>query len=190
MKVGIFLANGFEEGEALFLLDILRRAGIDAYSISITDDLLVEGSHNIKTIADYSLDDSIYDYDMIILPGGMPGSSNLRDSDKVIKAIQYFNENDKYIGAICAAPIALEKAGILQGKKFTSYPGEKYESLFKGLDYQDEIVVVDGKLITSRGPALTLDFAYAVVDLLGYDSSKLKEGMLYNMLVRSIKNEN
>lgn len=185
MKVAVLLAPGFEEAEALFTLNILRRANIEADSVSITDDNVVTGSHNIKTIADHLLDDSIYDYDMIILPGGLPGSTNLRDDERVIKAIQYFNGNDKYIGAICAAPIVLEKAGILKGRKFTSYPIDDYEKTFAGLDYQEDIVVVDKKLITARGPAITMDFAFSIVDLLGYDSSVLKEGMLYNMLINS-----
>ena len=95
--------------------------------------------------------------------------------------VQYFARENKYIGAICAAPIVLHQAGILNGRKMTSYPGEKYESLFTEADYQDKVVVVDGKLITSRGPATTLPFAYEIVKLLGGDSEALKEKMLYPM---------
>lgn len=99
--------------------------------------------------------------------------------------MQQFDAEKKYIGAICAAPIVLQKAGILKGRPHTSYPGKKYTDLFTESDYREEIVVVDGNLITSRGPATTLPFAYGIVDLLGGDSKKLKEGMLYNMVKNS-----
>ena len=184
MKVGILLATGFEEGEALFLLDTLRRGNIDAYSISINDDLVVEGSHNIKVFADMLLDEKVNDFDMVILPGGLPGSTNLRDDERVIKLVQDFNEKGKYIGAICAAPIVLAKAGVVSGKNVTSYPAEQFKGVFTDSNYIDDaLVVIDGYIITSRGPALTLEFAYQIIDLLGGDSAPLKEGMLYNYLL-------
>lgn len=98
MKIAIFLATGFEEGEALFLADILKRASFDVKLVSITSSDLISGSHDITVKTDMFLDDSIKDFDMIILPGGLPGATNLRDSNKVIEMVKYFNENNKYIG--------------------------------------------------------------------------------------------
>lgn len=117
MKVAVLLATGFEEAEALFTTNILRRAEIKTDLVTINDKKEVVGAHDMKIVADKIFDDSIYDYDMIVLPGGLPGATNLRDDERVIKAVQYFNDNDKYIGAICAAPIVLKKAGIIKGRR-------------------------------------------------------------------------
>lgn len=179
MKIGILLATGFEEGESLFLLDILRRANFDARIISMNEELLVKGSHDIQVICDELFSEEVYQYDMVILPGGLPGATNLRDDQRVINLLQYFNSQNKYIGAICAAPMVLQTAGILKGRTLTSYPGSKYENLFTESTYKQETVVIDDHLITSRGPATTLAFAYAIVDILGGDSASLKKGMLY-----------
>lgn len=111
--------------------------------------------------------------------------ANLRDNPAVVKLVQEFDAAGKYIGAICAAPMVLHQAGIDKGRTLTSYPGEKYTALFTESDYREEIVVVDGNLITSRGPATTLPFGYAIIDLLGGNSEKLKESMLYNMVRKS-----
>lgn len=181
-KVALLVANGFEEGEALFVVDILRRAGLEATIVSTMDSLQVTGSHQITVVADRLLDKEIESYDMIVLPGGLPGATNLRDNKQVIELVQFFNQQQKYIAAICAAPIVLQEAGVVSGKTITSYPGEKYESLFKDSIYKEDIVVVDGHLITSRGPATTLPFAYTLVDVMGGNSEILKEGMLYNMV--------
>lgn len=180
--VAILLADGFEEGEALFVVDILRRAGMQVDIVSTMDRLQVTGSHNITAIADCLLDKQIETYDMIVLPGGLPGATNLRDNKQVIALVQSFNQQQKYIAAICAAPIVLQEAGVVKGKQITSYPGEKYESIFKDSIYKEDIVVVDGHIITSRGPATTLPFAYTLVDILGGNSEVLKQGMLYDIV--------
>ena len=118
-----------------------------------------------------------------MLPGGMPGANNLRDNEEVIDLVKWFNDNKKIVAAICAAPIVLGKAGIIEGKKVTSYPGFEDE-LVKG-SYLEEHVVVDGNIITSRGPATAMLFAYKILELLQCDKwENLSEGMLFNSLMK------
>ncbi|MBU3156507.1 DJ-1 family glyoxalase III [Clostridium estertheticum] len=184
-KVAVFLAEGFEEGEALFVVDVLRRAGFQCNLISINEEM-VKGSHGIVVLADKIISDEIKEYDMIVLPGGLPGAKNLRDDERVIELVKYFDKvPEKFVAAICAAPMILEKAGIIKGRTVTSYPGEEYTTLLKDANYVEDIVVVDDHLITSRGPASVLPFAYTLVDVLGGNSSLLKQEMLYNMVRES-----
>ena len=123
---------------------------------------------------------------MIVLLGGLPGATNLRDDERIIELVKYFDKvPEKFIAAICEAPIILEKAGIIKGRRITSYPGDEYTTLLKEANYLEDIVVVDDHLITSRGPATVLAFAYTLVDVLGGNSSLLKQGMLYNMVKES-----
>lgn len=182
-KVAIILADGFEDIEALATADILRRAEIQCDLVSIENEF-VRTAHNITVKADKLMDESIEEYDMIVCPGGLPGAENLSKSEKVLEVIKKFsNIEDKYIAAICAAPaMVLQAAGVEKDKYITSYPGEEYENMLEKANYVDELVVVDGNLITSRGPATTFLFAYKLVDILGGNSEKLKEGMLWNML--------
>ena len=183
MKIAVLLATGYEEGESLFVVDILRRAGFRAESVSTTGDRLVAGAQGIVSQADRLLDDDIKDYDMIVLPGGQPGANNLNANEKVLDLLRHFDKQHKFIAAICAAPMVLHTAGIDKGRRLTSYPADKYRDLFKESIYvEDEIVIVDDNLITSRGPATTLPFAYKLVDVLGGDGDALREKMLYNML--------
>ncbi len=181
MKVIVFLADGFEEVEALTTVDYLRRAGIQVDTVSITRDKEVKGAHDISVWADQTMDDieGIGSCDGVIIPGGMPGASNLRNDDRVIDIVKKAYENQKLVAAICAGPIVLERAGIIQGKRITSYPGFKKQ--LPGGAYQEENVVQDGNLITARGPALAVDFAVEIVIcLLGEKKAKeLKDGILY-----------
>ena len=182
-KVAIILADGFEEIEALTTADILKRAGIECDLVSI-DKEFVRSTHNIIVKSDKILTEDIYEYDMIVLPGGLPGATNLAEDDRVIDVIKKFNnDKTKYIAAICASPaIVLSKAEIVENKFITSYPDEDFEKLLEKANYVDELVVVDDNLITSRGPATTMLFAYKLADVLGYNSEALKNGMLWNML--------
>ena len=192
-KVAVLLANGFEEGEALFVVDIIRRAGFLCNAVSVEEEI-VQGSHGIRTIADCLLKDVDQDsYDMIVLPGGLPGANTLRDNEIVVQWVQSFaSKPDKYVAAICAAPQVLAKAGVSKGRRLTSYPGEKYSALFTDADYvddnkqTDECVVVDGNLITSRGPGTTLPFAYRLVEILGGRGDKHKQAMQYNAWKESL----
>ena len=121
-KVAVMLADGFEEIEALTVVDIIRRANItcDMFSVSSME---VKGAHDIVVKVDKLISEEVKEYDVIVLPGGMPGATNLRDNEEVIGLVKWFNDNKKIVAAICAAPIVLGKAGIIEGKKVTSYPG-------------------------------------------------------------------
>jgi 4-methyl-5(b-hydroxyethyl)-thiazole monophosphate biosynthesis len=121
---------------------------------------------------------------MVVCPGGLPGAEYLSKNEKVLDVIRKFDKmENKYIAAICASPaMVLSAAGIEENRFITSYPGEDFEKMLEKANYVDELVVVDRNLITSRGPATTLLFAYKLVDVLGGDSNSLKNGMLWNML--------
>ena len=183
-KVSVMLASGFEEIEALSTVDIIRRSGIECDIVSIKSEM-VESCHGVvvkadKNIADIQKDD----YTMIVLPGGLPGADNLRDCRELIDWIKEFAKNSqKYIAAICAAPQVLAKADIIRGKRVTSYPANEFREILKDaiyIDNSEETVVVDGNIITSRGPATAFPFAYKLVEILGGDVETLKKGMLYN----------
>lgn len=175
-KAAILLARGFEESEMLTTVDILRRAGIVCHMIS-TGDLLIEGAHNVIVKADALLNDNVKDYDMLILPGGIPGAANLEDDEKIIDTVKYYNKENKFIAAICAAPTVLAKADILKGRTVTVYPG--YEKNLGECNYVEDNVVVDNNIITGQGPANVYAFAYQLVDILGLDSEPVKQRMLY-----------
>ena len=174
-KVAVILADGFEEIEALTVVDVLRRANITCHMVGF--EAQVTGSHAIQVQADRVFDGDLSDYDMIVLPGGMPGSAHLRDNEQLIAELQKCEQVGKKVAAICAAPIVLNRAGLLKDKEFTCYDGVQ-EQIADG-HYRKETVVVDGHLITSRGPATALAFAYNLVEQLGGDADALREAMLY-----------
>lgn len=179
-KVYLFLANGFEETEAVGTYDALRRADVDACFVSIYDDLQVTGAHDLTLTAKYKIAD-IKDelVDAIVLPGGMPGATNLYDCETLREMITKHHEAGKIVAAICASPLVLGRMGLLEGKKATSYPG--FEEELKGLKkYKEKAAVVDGNIITGRGPAYAFNFGLAIVgELLGYDKAKeVADGLL------------
>ena len=154
--VYLFLANGFEEVEALAPLDILRRAGLDVTTVGIGGDM-IRGAHGITVQAD--MPDTMFADaapDMVILPGGMPGSKNLDESRIVDMALKAAARRDAYIAAICAAPFVLGKRGLLEGKEATCYPG--FESELKGAKLSARKVVRDGKIITAAGMGVAVEF--------------------------------
>ena len=180
-KIAVFLADGFEEIEALTVVDVTRRAGFNTDIVSIEGEL-VRSAHNVFVKADKLFnEEEIKDYDMIVFPGGLPGAENLANDERIKKLVKEFNDDKKYIAAICASPaMVLSAAGIEEDRYITSYPGEDFENMLDKANYVEELVVVDENLITSRGPATTLLFAYKIVDCLGGNSESLKEGMLWN----------
>lgn len=180
-KVCVLLAEGFEEVEALTVSDIMRRAKIQCDLVSIKDKK-VTSSHGVSIEADKIFTEDM-EYDLIVLPGGIPGANNLRDDERVINILKKQNKEGKLIGAICAAPIVLGKAGLTEGRKITSYPG--YEDELPNCDYLEDAVVVDGNIITSRGPATSMAFSYKLLEVLGYSHEVyvISSGMLYKMFI-------
>lgn len=176
MKVLIPLAEGFEEIEAVTIIDTLRRAEIDAVTASLQNKT-VTGSHGITLTADTILNDSDK-YDAVVLPGGMPGSVNLRNDHRLINIIKQVNSSGGLTAAICAAPLVLSEAGVLKGKKYTCYPG--HENSIKEGEHIDKLVVADGTVITGKGAGCSLLFALEVVGYLKdrESSEKLKEKMI------------
>ncbi len=162
-KTAIFLADGFEEIEALTVVDLLRRAGIEITTVSIMGKKAVEGSHKITVEADALFDEVDYDsMDMLILPGGMPGTTNLENYAPLKEQILKFNDSGKNLSAICAAPTVYGKLGLLKGKKACCYPGRESDLL--GADVQYSEVTKDGIFITSRGMGTAIPFGLAIIE--------------------------
>ena len=183
MNVIVFLAPGFEEVEALTVVDYLRRVKpITVEMVSIGDSLMVSGSHQIEVKADRHIDEllNLDAYAAVIIPGGMPGAANLRDDQRVIKIVSDMNAAGKLVAAICAGPIVLAKARVIDGKKVTSYPG--FEPDLANSIYQTDAVVRDGNLITSRGPGKAVDFALELVMVLvgAKEAETLRKNILYD----------
>ena len=160
----VVLADGFEETEAVAVIDVLRRAEIKVEVLGV-EAKKVTGSHDIVIEADALLSDRKGErYDLVVLPGGMPGAATLRDHWGVQKLVQAHAASGALVGAICAAPIALAKAGVLEGKRATCFPG--FEKQLGGAVYETSAVVRDGNVITSRGVGTALAFALALVEAL------------------------
>jgi 4-methyl-5(b-hydroxyethyl)-thiazole monophosphate biosynthesis len=160
------LADGFEEIEAVTIIDLLRRADIEVTTAGVQG-AIAHGAHGVAVAADAALDDVVGgSFDMLVLPGGEPGATTLRDDPRVQALIKRFAAEDKPIGAICAAPKALAAAGLLDGRNATSYPGYLDKTPAPGMQYHAKPVVQDGKILTSRGPGTAMDFALAIVEQL------------------------
>lgn len=179
-KVAVLLADGFEEVEVITPVDFLRRAGIEVILASIGE-LNVTGCHDVVIQADTTLNALSDDLDGIILPGGMPGAANLAQSEALIALIRQMNKSHKLLAAICAAPaLVLGEARLLEGRKFTCYPG--FENAISGAHFSTESVVLDGNILTSRGPGTAAEFAIAIIEyLLGIDAANaVKKSTLQN----------
>ncbi len=164
-RVSVYFAEGFEEIEALCVVDILRRANIKTDMVSVTGNIEVTGARGIKVVTDRLFSDDIDCEECIVLPGGIPGTPNLRAHGGLMDKVKAFNEKGKYIAAICAAPTILGSLGILEGKEATCYPGMEDE-LFGALVKTDRSVVMDGNIITSRGMGTAIDFSLHIVSIL------------------------
>ena len=178
-KAIVILAEGFEEIEAVTVIDILRRAGIEV-TVAALDELKVQGSHGITTLADIKLEKAGSDFDACVFPGGMPGATHLSVSKEVQGLIQKMNKEKKVIAAICASPaLVLSPTGVLKNKSATCYPGMQTH-FGQDTSYKTDNVVLDGNIITSRGPATALMFSLAIVEkLIGKETvEKVKKALL------------
>lgn len=195
-KVAVLMAEGYEEGETLTIVDILRRAGIQCNTFAvetwqtkakeemednktdISNGRFVKGMHGMMVKADNDFSDEVKDYDMLVLPGGRPGGANLKENPEVIQMVKYFAAEGKFVAAMCSGTLVLAEADVIKGKQVTGYTG--YAEKLPGAVFKEDVVVADGKLVTSQGPATVYPFAYKLAEVLGKDVSLLKERMLYN----------
>ena len=187
-KVYVFLANGFEDVEALIPVDVLRRGGVEVVTVSVTgDSQVVETAHRVQVVADEMFEDCDFsDADLLMLPGGMPGASNLNNHEGVRQALLKQHAAGKRVAAICAAPLVLGGLGILRGKRATCYPG--FEQTLEGATYTGDLFTVDGNVTTGEGPAAAFPFAYELLSQLkdADTANQVATGMRYVHLLESI----
>ena len=187
-KVFQFMANGFEDIEALIPVDVLRRGGVDIKTVSIYDTNIVESAHGVQMVTDLTFEEAepmLKDADLLMLPGGMPGATNLNEHEGLKKALVAQAEAGKMVSAICAAPLVLGGLGILKGKRATCYPG--FEQTLEGAEYTEDLWTIDGNIITGEGPAAALPYAYSLLALLVSEEAarEVAEGMRYIHLMEA-----
>lgn len=181
MQVYVHLAKGFEEIEAITVIDVLRRGGIDCKTVSVEEELIVTGAHEISVKADLLYDQADYEEcTMIVLPGGMPGTTNLSAHQGLIEQIKKFAITEKWIAAICAAPMIFGGLGLLEGKMAVIYPG--MEGYLTGAKVGRNNVAIDGNIITSRGIGAALEFALVLVEILKDKSTAM--GLKSSMVIQ------
>ncbi len=180
-SVYVFLANGFEEIEALTVVDLLRRARIDVTTVSITENILVHGAHGIDVMADILFKDNLSETDMLVLPGGGPGTRSLLAHEGLKDLLIDYDKKGRYLAAICAAPSVLGMHGLLEGKRAISYPG--FEDKLKGAIVTNDKVVVDGNIITSKGPGTSIEFSLELIKILCGEETALQilDGIQYQL---------
>lgn len=181
----VFLANGFEEVEGLAPVDILRRGEVEVKTVSVTGGKQVETSHGITVTADLTFEEADLDHvQLMVLPGGLPGATNLRDHEGLQKALVAHAARHGYIGAICAAPMVLGHLGLLKGRKATCYPG--FEVHMTGAEYTHQLVTIDDNIVTGEGPAASFAFGYELLRLFKGDEAvaQLQHGMMYSHLMQ------
>ena len=162
--VYVHLAEGFEEIEALTAVDLMRRAEIDVQTVAVGDDKMVTGAHGIAVEADILQEEADYSAaEMLVLPGGMPGTTNLMKNETLGREIQNYVQIGRWVAAICAAPMVLGHLGVLEGRQATMYPGMEVH-LGGAVPIHEQKVVKDGRIITSKGPGTAMDFALELVE--------------------------
>ena len=183
-KVLVPLAQGCEELEAVTITDLLTRAGIQVITAGLDNDVVI-ASRGMKLVPSHLLEE-VYedDFDMIVLPGGLPGADHLNNDLRIQKLVKSMANKNKYVTAICAAPRVLATAGVLEGKRATSFPGALDKFPVDNMVYEEKAVVVDGNIVTSRGPGTAMDFALTLIELL---SGKDKRNEVEASLQREIK---
>lgn len=175
----VFLADGFEEVEAFTPVDVLRRAGLEVQLVSVMENEIIRGAHDISVLCDRNIANcDFFDAELLLLPGGMPGAATLGECEDLKRALLNHAAEGKPIAAICAAPMVLGTLGLLKGKRATCYPG--FESYLEGAQATGALVERDGQVVTGKGPGAAMEFAFTLVDLLvGPDKVKeLKEAMI------------
>ena len=178
MKVAVYFATGYEEIEALAVVDVLRRGGIEVIMVGV-DGKTVVSSHKVSINMDAAIDEINHDeIDMMVLPGGLPGVHNLAANETLVKALKAFKEQGKWLAAICAAPSILGDLGLLEGEKATCYPG--YEDKLLGCEHLENKVVVSNHVITGKGAGASLEFGYKILEVLKGTEivDQLKKGMI------------
>ena len=179
-KAAVFFADGFEEVEALTPVDMLRRAGVEVTMVAMLGKTAVTGSHGITVKADILFEDADFDdTDLFVLPGGMPGTTHLKESEPLLELLVKAAGDGKLVSAICAAPTVLGKAGLLKGRTATCYPG--CEDGLTGAVLSTESVVVDGNIVTSRGAGTAMPFSFKLIELLlgAGKSADMKKKVVY-----------
>mgnify|MGYP000504771579 FL=1 len=187
-KAAVILAPGCEEIEALSVVDVLRRLNVKCDMVGLFE-MKVDGDRGILLTCDKTVDESLLDYDLVAFPGGLKGAQNLRDSSKLEKLMVKRQKDGKWNAAMCAAPMAFARYGLLDGAKYTMYPGmnDDISSEVDNGSFKEDVVVIDEEkhLVTSRGPATALAYAYAIAEVLGIDTKAIKHGMLYDFLLEN-----
>lgn len=183
-KVYEFLATGFEDIEALIPLDIMRRAGVEFKTVSVTGNKAVETAHGVTIVADMLFEDADFsDADLLMLPGGLPGATGLNSHDGLKKLLVEHAGKGRLTAAICAAPMVLGGLGLLKGRRATCYPG--FEKFLDGAEYTKELFTHDGNIVTGEGPAATLPYAYHLLETLAgkQTADSIAEGMMFKHLM-------
>lgn len=189
VKAAVVFANGCEEVEGLTVVDVLRRLGITCDMVGLNSNT-INGDHDIQLNCKQVVDDSLLDYDLVAFPGGVTGAENLRD-DKQLQNLMVKRQNKgKWNAAMCAAPIALARYGLLDNTDYTCYPGfeKQVEKMAANGRFHEDITVKDdqNKILTSRGPATAWAYAFAIAEILGADTRQIKKATLYDYLAQNI----